>query len=106
MGATPGAKTAALPAGFWRREAQPFACLRRAEDSVRRWRSDSPAGSTRRRLQARHRAALDAVGVADETELTLALRDGKRTMGESSVADAVWQAVAARLMIANPGYAA
>ncbi|WP_016690766.1 phosphotransferase family protein [Rhodococcus rhodochrous] len=58
------------------------------------------------RLRAQHRAALDAVGVVDETELALALREGKRTMSEPSVEEAVRQAVAARLVIANPEYAA
>lgn len=53
------------------------------------------------RIEARHRADLDALGVADETELAAGLRDGTLE-ADARVLGAVRRAVVDRVRVANP----
>lgn len=56
--------------------------------------------------EAAHRARLDALGFADDAELAAAIRAGSCDDRWDEVLDAVAGSVAAKLAVANPGYAA
>jgi aminoglycoside phosphotransferase (APT) family kinase protein len=55
------------------------------------------------RQEAEHRTRLATLGVADDAELALALRDGRLATQDPRVRHAVRAAVEAKLAVANPG---
>jgi len=67
-------------------------------------------GMVRRELErhdehaARHAAALESVGCADERELARAIREGTLSASEADVLAAVRETVRAKLEVANPSY--
>ena len=56
-------------------------------------------------IAAAHRARLDALGVADDTELAAAIRSGTVAAGDDEVAASVYASVTDKLAVANPEYA-
>jgi hypothetical protein len=54
--------------------------------------------------EARHRARLAALGVADDTELAARIRAGDFDDRYAEVRDAVWASVRDKLAVANPRY--
>lgn len=51
-----------------------------------------------------HRSRLDAFGVADDEELSEAIREGRLDDRWDEVTDAVYLSVLDKLRVANPGY--
>ena len=55
-------------------------------------------------LRHRHQQLLGNIGMRDEAELALALRNGRRDVSDPAIEQCVRQAVSARVMVANPRY--
>jgi len=52
----------------------------------------------------RHLSRLDSLGVADDQELTLAIRSGRFDGRERELVSALWETTIDKLLVSNPGY--